>query len=330
MSRPVPSPPSALFWALAALVATLVAVASAAGASGHATAASYSYVALGDSYSAGEGVRPFIDDGCHRSARAYPTWVKLPGAGQTLYAIASSTGQTGSVRKAAGVTWAFWACSGAKTTNVLPQSLGGTPQQRAGRVVPGLRPQLDSADLKRADLVTLTIGGNDAGFVDVLTICAVSNCNTRAFEQGRRAIIAATKPKLESVYRAIAARAPRARILVLGYPQFVPATKAEQSCSALSAFRGEGPMLRRLGARLNATIGAAVAAVAKSGPRIEFVPAAARFAGHEVCGREGPWVNGIVTSPVGLGIDPGSFHPNLAGQRQGYGALVNATLARGR
>ena len=330
MTRVAPPSRTALLAAAAILFVALVAAAAAADATSRSAAAPFSYVALGDSYSSGEGLRPFIDDGCHRSSRAYPTRVKRPGAAKTLYATASSSGQTGSVRKAAGVSWAFWACSGAKTTNVLPESLGGVPQLRAGQAVPGRKTQLDAADLTRADLVTLTIGGNDAGFVEVLVLCAVSNCNMKAFEQGRRAIIDGVGPSLEKVYRATAASAPRARILVLGYPELIPASKAEQACSALIAFRGEGQLLRRLGTHLNETIEAAVAAVAETGAKIEFVPAEARFAGHEICGRKGPWLNAFVPSPIGLGVDPASFHPNLAGQRDGYGLAVNAALARGR
>ena len=113
--------------------------------------------------------------------------------------------------------------------------------------------------LARADLVTLTLGGNDAGYVDVLVTCGLGNCNTRAFERSRAAIIDRTKPRLEKVYRAIAAKAPHARILVLGYPQPFPAAKARQACPALSPFQGEQDMLRRLGTRLNGTIASAVA-----------------------------------------------------------------------
>ena len=115
----------------------------------------------------------------------------------------------------------------------------------------------------------------------------LGNCNTRAFERSRAAIIARTKPRLEKVYRAIAAKAPHARILVLGYPHPFPAAKARQACPALSPFQGEQDMLRRLGARLNGTIASAVATVARSGARITFVPVAGRFEGHEVCGGKG-------------------------------------------
>lgn len=271
----------------------------------------FGYVAFGDSFSAGEGVAPFIPSGgrCHRSTRAYPTWVQPPGYSKPLSAIGSG-----------GVTLASLACSGATTANVLPRGLGGVPQGTAAKT------QIDSAPLAGANLVTITIGGNDAGYVDVLVRCGLGNCNSAAFERSRAAIIDRTKPRLEKVYRAIAAKAPNARIVVLGYPQPFPAAKARQACGALEPFVGEQDMLRRLGVRLNGTIASAVAGVARSGAKIEFVPTAGRFEGHEVCGARGAWINGIRLSSTGFGLDPGSFHPNLAGQRDGYGAAVNAAL----
>jgi lysophospholipase L1-like esterase len=205
---------------------------------------------------------------------------------------------------------------------VLPASLGGVPQTGAGGTT-----QLDSPTLKNADLLTLTLGGNDVGYVEVLTTCAIGDCNTAAFEQQRAALIDSIEPKLEAVYRAIAAKAPRARILVLGYPQLFPVDQALQACPALGIFRGEQDMLRRLGVRLNTTI---ATAAARSGSRVQFVPVASRFAGHEICGSKGAWLNAIVTSPSGLGLDPGSFHPNLGGQQAGYGAAVNVALAHPR
>jgi len=307
----------------------LLALALAAASSSHA-AAPYTYVALGDSFSSGEGVAPYfrdvadpatgrpVNNRCDRSTRAYATWVRPPGFPASVYSLASGDGRPGAgntygsdrtVRTAGGATWAFWACSGAKSRNVLAVSVGGAGQGVGWDTVP----QLESAGLAKADLVTLTIGGNDAGYVDLLVECGLFRCNTPAFRAQRAARIDALKPQLERVYRAIAARAPRARILVLGYANPFPATPAEQSCGALRAFAGEQDMIRSLGARLNATIAAAAESAARSGTKIRFVPVAARFAGHEICGR-------------GFGVDPGSFHPNLLGQRDGYGAAVNAAL----
>jgi hypothetical protein len=317
-----------------------VSVAAALAAPFASVATPYSYVALGDSFSAGEGIAPFLQAGpaCHRSSRAYSTWVRPAGYPKPLYAIASGRSRAGAggganlygsdtnVRSANRVMWETFACSGATTTNVLPRSLGGVPQGAAGRY--DGKTQIDSAGLASANLVTLTLGGNDAGYVDVLVSCGLGNCNTRAFERSRAAIIARTKPRLEKVYRAIAAKAPHARILVLGYPQPFPAAKARQACPALSPFQGEQDMLRRLGTRLNGTIASAVATVARSGARITFVPVAGRFEGHEVCGSKGAWINGIVTSSTGFGLNPASFHPTLGGQRDGYGAAINAALRR--
>ena len=342
----------ALVSATAVVLVALVVAGSAVGAALRSYATPFKYVALGDSFSAGEGVDPYfrdgfdpttgrqgaIDNGCHRSSRAYSTWVQRPADAMTLYAIASGGGKPGllggknkygsdkNVRSAGGVRWASWACSGAATENVLPKSLGGVPQQEAGQTH-GRETQLDGADLAGADLVTLTIGGNDVGFVEVLLSCALGTCNTPAFRRARTAIINGTEPLLEKVYRAVARKAPRARVLVLGYPQLFPATKAEQSCPGLSLFSGEQNMLRKFGAQLNTTIEAAVKSVAKSGAKIDYVPVTARFAGHEICGRKGPWINGVGTTPSFLG---GSFHPTLRGQQDGYGRAVNAAVKRGR
>ena len=339
--------------AAAATLVALVIVAPSLGAALRLEVASFKYVALGDSFSAGEGVDPYFRDGpdrrtglqgvidnrCHRSSRAYSTWVKRDGDSKTLYALASGGGKPGSfggkykygsdknVRSAGGVEWASWACAGAITKNVLPKSLGGVPQAAKGQTY-DRRTQLDSADLAGADLVTITIGGNDVGFVEALEFCAVRNCNTPAFKQGRTQIIDDTKPLLEKVYKAVAERASDAQILVLGYPQLFPKTAAEQSCGGLSLFLGEQDMLRDLGTHLNDKIEAAVKNVASSGVKIRFVPVAERFAGHEVCGSKGRWLNGVsVTANAKRNFgDDQSFHPTLDGQQDGYAAAVNAAL----
>lgn len=87
-------------------------------------------------------------------------------------------------------------------------------------------------------------------------------------------------------------------------------------------------MLRGLGAHLNKTIEAAVAAVAKSGAKIEWVPVADRFAGHEVRGRSGAWLNGLSITAAWKRspINTRSFHPTLDGHQRGYAVAVNAAL----
>lgn len=275
----------------------------------------YKYVALGDSYSSGEGVSPYFGDSpCHRSSRAYATRVQPRVYDKPLYEIASGDGDPGrfrglnkygsdeNVRTAGGVTWALLACSGA--------------------VADGVRGQMRRSLIdKDVDLVTLTAGGNDTGFAEALEYCFFQDCTVSWFESNYQSIIRGTvKRKLIETYRAVGAAMPNARVLVLGYPQIFPRRSREQNCWGLRQFRGEQDMLRRLGVVLNATIESAVREVRPDAPRIEFVPVVGRFEGHEVCGEEGGWI---------LGLAKGAFHPNELGQRLGYAAAINERLESG-
>jgi len=114
----------------------LAALASGFAGSGPA-ATTYSYVALGDSYSSGVGTGSYtLDSTCKRSVYAYPY----------LY-----------TQKHAGTSLTFVACSGAKTSDVLAI-------------------QVQSVT-KSTTLVTMTVGGNDIGFANLIYQCTLSNCS---------------------------------------------------------------------------------------------------------------------------------------------------------
>ncbi len=139
------------------------------------------YVALGDSYSSGVGAGSYdsASGACKRSTRAYPA----------LWAASHSPS-----------TFAFTACSGARTGDVTAGQLG----------------PLNAS----TDLVSLTVGGNDAGFADVMTTCVLqseSTCLARIAEA--RAYVDTTLPgRLDSVYSAIRAKATAAHVVVLATP----------------------------------------------------------------------------------------------------------------
>src|SRR3954467_3624348 len=106
-----------------------------------AHAAGPSYVALGDSYSSGVGTRTYISDGTSCQRSTYA----YP------YLIATQR----------SFTLSFQACSGAKIPDVTNKQLGTLSSGTA--------------------YVTLSVGGNDAGFSSVITECAqpgwMSNCD---------------------------------------------------------------------------------------------------------------------------------------------------------
>jgi hypothetical protein len=121
-----------------------------------------SYLALGDSYSSGEGVFPYFDttnilSGCHRSTRAYATRIRVPGTTQPI-------------ANRSDAKFDFIACSGAVTENIPASGEGqhGEPPQLAA---------VNGVDASR-DLVTISIGGNDAQFVPLFEYCLVhTHCN---------------------------------------------------------------------------------------------------------------------------------------------------------
>lgn len=312
--------------------------------------ATVNYVAMGDSYSSGEGIDPYFRDGfnmrgvqpgsidnrCHRSTRAYAEYVQPPGFAKPLYEIASDSvsagqgkrlnkfGSDSNVRTSGGVGWAFIACSGATTRNVLQAADGGTRQSWSD----GYRdqvPQLDNTVIDASTgLVTLTIGGDDVHFADVLKYCASTDCNQAGYVANLNQSIEQSGSSLIQVFRAIKEKASNARIIALGYPQIFPSTPQEQGCTKLRPWRGEQDMLRAETVKLNDQIGAAAAAAG-----IEFVEVASSFSGHEVCGSLGEWINGP-SQTYKLNrtfVDDESFHPNSYGQRDGYAAVLNAVLA---
>ena len=297
----------------------------------------------------GEGIDPYFRDGynesgiqtgtvdnrCHRSTRAYAESVQPPTYQSPLYELASGDGQPGTgkrinkygsdanVRRAHHVVWAFLACSGATTLNVLPKAEGGFRQSwKAG--YRDLVPQLDHPIIDAGtDIVTITIGGNDVGFSDILKYCSVSACNKPGYVNSLNEQIDQLQPRLVKTYIAIRRTATNARVIVLGYPQLFPATSQEQDCFKLRPWRGEQDMLRKETARLDNTISSAAAAAG-----VEFVDVRRAFRGHEICGSGAEWINGP-SSTWKLSrtfVDDQSFHPNLDGQRRGYAAAVNSDL----
>ncbi|HEX8120072.1 MAG TPA: SGNH/GDSL hydrolase family protein [Solirubrobacteraceae bacterium] len=329
---------------LPALAGIIVMVGAAPGARAQVPQP-YTYVALGDSFSAGEGIDPYFRDGydprvgrqtghknnrCHRSTRAYAEQIRPRGFSKPLYQVASSgdagTGKRidkyasdANVRVKDGVTWAFLACSGARTSNVTPAHDGGTPWHEDHV------PQLDDPAIGSAtSLVTLTIGGNDVGFADTIGHCATHACNTPAYRALLDRRLSGASAKLDAVYSALAAKAANARIVVLGYPQLFPHTAQEQGCGKLRPWRGEATMLRGKETAFNSLIKQKATAAG-----FEFVDVAARFARHEICGNAGEWINGPSLSykPNRKFIDDESFHPNRNGQAD-MAAAVNALLER--
>jgi hypothetical protein len=253
------------------LLAAGTALTGAATAQASSLAAAGGYAALGDSYSSGVGAGSYISSSgdCKRSTKAYPY----------LWAAAHSPS-----------TFAFTACSGARTGDVLAGQLG----------------PLSSATA----LVSISVGGNDAGFADVMTTCVTqsdSSCVSRI--NTARAYVDSTLPgKLDSVYSAIRSKAPHARVVVLGYPRFY---KLGTTCLGLSEVKRKA--VNDASDHLNT-------AIAKRAANHGFVFGDVRtgFTGHEICSGDS-WLHSVNWLNIGE-----SYHPKAPGQSGGYLPVLNA------
>jgi lysophospholipase L1-like esterase len=257
-----------------ATVVTTVLLAVLLGSAPPAQSAVPAYVALGDSYSSGVGTRSYISDGssCQRSTYAYPSLV----AQQKGYALT------------------FKACSGARIPDVTSNQLGA----------------LSTA----TRYVTLSVGGNDAGFSSVLTECAQpwwsSNCG-RAIDNAQAYIKNTLPGALSTLYASIRAKAPTARVVIVGYPRLFNG----EDCNAGTFFSpAEESRLNQTADLLNSKLAAAASARGFS-----FANPTSRFVGHAVCD-DPEWLNGL-SNPISE-----SYHPNRSGQSSGYAPLVAGLL----
>ena len=239
-----------------------------------AQAAPPSYVALGDSYSSGVGTRSYLDDGtsCQRSVYAFPSLIAA----------------------AKGYALNFRACSGAKVSDVTNTQL--------------------SALSAGTGYVTISVGGNDAGFTSVITTCAepgwLSDCHG-AVSKAQSYLKNTLPGSLATLYSSIRAKAPNAKVVVVGYPRLFNG----EDCNALTWFSpSDESLLNATADLLNSKLAAAAAARG-----FAFANPTSAFIGHAVGGNP-EWLNGL-SNPISE-----SYHPNRAGHSAGYTPLVSPTL----
>jgi len=228
-----------------------------------AQAAASQYVALGDSYAAGVGSRVFYSES--GSCKRSPE----------AYAP--------KIAAAKGYTLNFEACSGAKTPEVNEKQLGKLTSSTA--------------------LVTLSIGGNDAGFSNVIINCALYYFTCGSAISGANSYIANKLPGvLNTTYNNVKSRATTAKVIIIGYPHLFSDTGT--TCNANFLTSSNEKKLNETGDKLDA----AIKAQAES-HGFTFVDPRSAWKPHSVCASE-EWLNGQ-SNPL-----EESYHPNVKGYAQ--------------
>ncbi|MFD5030365.1 SGNH/GDSL hydrolase family protein [Streptomyces sp. NPDC058405] len=251
-----------------------MAFAAAITISAPAQAADGKYVALGDSYAVAPGTWTY-DNPDDACRRGPLTYSRLWAAQHPSTAFVEAS------------------CSGATTADVLSSQI----------------PQL-TAD---TTLVTLQVGGNDVGFVDVLTNCILTiddqDC-LNGVDLAKQAAAAYLSPALSQTYAAVRAAAPNARVIVVGYPRLYTISG---SCGIFGLSDKERTAMNSAADTL-ADIMSARAAEAG----FTFLDARPVFDPHTICSSGSTWVTSLEWDKINE-----SYHPNAAGHRDGYLAALN-------
>jgi len=233
-------------------------------------AATDNYVALGDSYSSGVGTGSYTLNSACKRG---------------IYAYPYLYAQSH-----AGTSLTFVACSGAKTSDLLANQL----------------PSVTAT----TTLVTMTIGGNDIGFANLIYQCTLGDCSA-ALDATRANLETTLGASLDRVYTEVKSRAAfGAKIVVLGYPRVFSSASCFGTLGISSTERTKANALADALDQVTAAHAAADGVTYKS--------AISAFTGHAVCSSS-PWVNGLNLFNTGE-----SYHPTRSGNSSGYLPLVTS------
>jgi lysophospholipase L1-like esterase len=244
------------------------------------------YVALGSSMAAGPGIRPSVDGAPSRAGRSARNYPHL-------------------VAERLGLDLTDVTYSGATTANVLDEPQHGTP------------PQIEALDGTEA-LVTVTIGGNDVGYVPLLMAAGLPRPvrwlpPVRALfdPAARDRALVEVGDSLHRVAETVRSRSPLAQVLFVDYLTLLP-PPGEPVAPLRSADAALG---RRIADTLERLTGEAAADTGCG-----WVRAAQASRTHHAWSPE-PWTTGPGLPWPGR---PAPMHPNSAGMRAVADLVVDA------
>lgn len=238
------------------------------------------YVAMGSSFAAGPGIPDYYETPATPCARSTGNYAHLIAARLNLALTDVS-------------------CSGATTAHITGR-----------RAVPegnSLPPQLDALT-PDTRLVTITIGGNDIGYIGRLSAAGCNMLAAMSYDKEKcpavpvptEADYAALTARMDAIAKEVRKRSPEARLVFVDYLTILPATG---DCEAMRLFdfdiRDSQEVARRL---------AAITAKAAADNNADIVKTSDISQGHDACSAD-PWINGY---PIWNG-KAAPLHPNAKG-----------------
>jgi len=237
-----------------------------------AAASSVHYVALGDSYASGVGAGNYISSS--------GSCDRSTNAYSALWASAHSPASYTSV-----------ACSGATTASVINSQL--------------------SALSSGTTLVSITVGGNDVGFSNIMTTCVLEGTDqcVSAVQSAENYARGTLPGLLNNVYNQISSHAPNARVVVLDYPVFY---QLNTFCIGLS-----DQSHAKIDEGINLLDGIINTAANQHG--FVFADVRSIFVGHQLCSGH-DWLHSLNLFDI-----TESYHPTAGGQSGGYLPVFTST-----
>lgn len=286
-------------------------------------------VSMGDSYSAGEGTPPFYgQDGsdkyhdedwlAHRSKKAWAGQLVVQGT--TLNTIWKNG-------------WYFTAVSGAECRHITRDTYRKDYQKDifdTGSVDLPVQGNVlnDNSLTGMVDYVTMTIGGNDLGFVDVVKAAVLDTDGVRlgglesTLKDGIYKFETQTKSDLLSTYEYVMKGAgPQATVIIAGYPHLTPSSGRGGWCSA-----DEAKLMNAAVDTFDTEVRNLINNTGRS--NLVFVDVRGEFAG-----REAQYINDVIFGTMDQDLkiiditSAYSVHPNEYGQ-QAYARAVQAVIDR--
>lgn len=294
----------------------------------------FDYLALGDSFSSGEGdIGKQADgssfylpntankNGCHVSSRSYP------------FVLARLNNiQSDRIRNVA--------CSGARiakdyhgqSTAYLGQSEQLKDKSETERseardaalkdFTPGILKQIDFVKENKPKFVTLTGGGNDVGFGPVLNECATSVASTCSYALSGDDMAAVLGSSIKQQYEsmrttigAIQEASPDTTIYVVGYPKFLTSEALSCGGKAGALDRHERVAVNQGVEYLNDVIRAAA-----NSKGAHYIDIEDSLSGGRLC-ESAEYVTGVVDAFLADDLAQ-AFHPNAAGHEKMASSLT--------
>ncbi|GIE87098.1 SGNH/GDSL hydrolase family protein [Actinoplanes regularis] len=296
------------------------------------------YVALGDSFGSGEGapdaMLPWTNEKCHRSALSAPIRAAKRLAQHNQFA--------------GNILYTSYACSGA-TLNQGPK-LDGTPRDGGiltGQTSSGQPSQISQINARygsrKIDALSISIGGNDLSYADILKDCSFGNCvpwdsptrkmfdwDAPRLQASLRDLITAIQGDANGNGRTLAGNA--SYVYLTAYPDLFNDANAVTCNSTGGAFvegftTAENGVMRGYLQQLNTFLARAVTE-ANARPTAGHKPvwkliAAPDFTRNGYCAATKRYINNLEMSLVAQQDASGTMHPNAAGHQEWSNQLYN-------